>query len=139
VFNVKTSNVSVSTPPSGTGGVTVTSINGAQLPTALYSDQVAVIASPLIYRGNQTFLGKVTLQNISNSIISGPFQILFPGLPPDAIVTNATGNLSGTPYLTVPAPTSLAPRESVTVGVQYGNLSDPSIVVSPAIYSGSIN
>ena len=69
-------------PGSGTGGVTITSINGIQLPPVVLPNQVATTASGLAYsRVTQTFNGTVTLNNISSSAISGPLQILFLGLP----------------------------------------------------------
>jgi hypothetical protein len=91
-------------PGSGTGGVTITSINGVQLPSVLSSTQVAATASGLAYsRVTQTFNGTVTITNISSSAISGPLQIVFFGMPSGITLANATSNLSGTPYMTVPA------------------------------------
>jgi len=103
-------------PGSGTGGVTITSINGVQLPTPILSSQVATTASGLAYsRVSQTFNGTVTLTNISSSAISGPLQILFTGMPFNVTLANETGDLSGTPYMTVPSVATLAPGQSVTV------------------------
>jgi hypothetical protein len=81
----------------------------------------------------------VTLSNISSSAVSGPVQILFMGMPANVTLVNATGNLSGTPYLTVPAGGGLAPGQSATVSVQFKNPSNATINFTPAIYSGSIN
>ena len=102
--------------------------------------QVATTASGLAYsRVSQTFNGTVTLTNISSSAISGPLQIVFTGMPANVTLVNATSNLSGTPYLTVPAVASLAPGQSATVSVQFKNPSNATINFTPAIYSGSIN
>lgn len=126
--------------PGGTGGVTITSINGVQLPPVVRPGLVATTASGLAYsRVSQTFTGTVTLKNISGSPISGPLQILFFGMPANVTLVNATANLSGTPYLTVPATASLAPGQSVTVSVQLKNPSNATINFTPVIYSGSIN
>jgi hypothetical protein len=131
--------LSSSGPGSGTGGVTVTSINGIQLPTVVSSSQIATTASGLAYsRVSQTFNGTVTITNISGSLISGPLQILFMGMPANVTLTNDTGNLSGTPYLTVPAASGLAPGQSVTVSVRFKNPSNTTINFTPAIYSGNI-
>jgi hypothetical protein len=81
----------------------------------------------------------VTLTNISDSAISGPLQILFTGMPVNVTLANATRDLWGTPYLTVPAAAGLAPGQSVTVAVQFKNPSNTTINFVPAIYSGSIN
>jgi hypothetical protein len=127
-------------PGSGTGGVTITGINGVQLPTAVSPSQVATTASGLAYsRVSQTFNGTVTLRNISGGAISGPFQILFFGMPANVTLVNATSNLSGTPYLTVPGVATLPPGQSATVSVQFKNPSNSTINLTPVIYSGSIN
>jgi hypothetical protein len=107
--------------------------------TLVLPSQVATTASGLAYsRVSQTFNGTVTLKNISSSAITGPLQILFTGMPATVTLVNATGKLSGTPYLTVPT-ASLAPGQSVTVGVQFKNPSNATINLTPAIYSGSFN
>jgi hypothetical protein len=137
---IQTASIYPIIPGTGTGGVTITSINGVQLPSVVPPTQVATTASGLAYsRVSQTFNGTVTLTNISSSAISGPLQILFTGMPGNVTLVNATANLSGTPYLTVPAVGSLAPSQSVTVTVQFRNPSDTTINLSPVIYSGSIN
>lgn len=127
-------------PGSGTGGLAVASINTIQLPSVVSTSQVASTASGLAYsRVSQTFNGTVTVSNISSSAISGPLQLLFMGMPANVILVNATANLSGTPYLTVPAVASLAAGQSVTVSVQFKNPLNTTISLTPAIYSGSIN
>jgi hypothetical protein len=110
------------------------------LPSVVSANQVATTASGLAYsRVSQTFNGTVTLRNISGSVITGPLQILFAGMPANVTLVNATANLSGTPYLTVPAVASLAPGQSVTVGIQFKNPSNATINLAPVVYSGSIN
>jgi hypothetical protein len=136
----QTASVSPIDPGSGSGGVTLTNINGVNLPTALSSAQVSTTASGLAYsRVSQAFDGTVTLTNISSSAISGPLQILFTGMTAGVTLVNATANLTGTPYLTVPAVATLAPSQSVTVSVQFKNPSNAVINFTPAIYSGVIN
>ena len=126
-------------PNSGTGGVTITNINGVQLPTAVSASQVTTTASGLAYsRVSQTFNGTVTIKNMSASAISGPLQIVFFGMPANVTLANATSNLSGTPYLTVPEVTGLAPGQSVTVSIQLKNPSNTTLNLTPVIYSGSI-
>ncbi len=127
-------------PGSGTGGITITGINGVTLPPVVPAAQVATTASGLAYsRVSQTFNGTVTVTNISNSSIAGPLQILFLGTPVGVTLVNATDSLSGTPYLTIPAVTSLAPGQSVTVAVQFKNPANATINLTPTIYSGGIN
>ena len=120
--------------------MTITNINGVQLPTALSPAQVATTASGLAYsRVSKTFNGTVTVKNISSSAISGPLQILFMGMTEGVTLVNATQDLYGTPYLTVPNVASLAPGQSLTASVQFQNPSNATINFTPAIYSGSIN
>ncbi|MBV9158866.1 MAG: hypothetical protein JO097_21580 [Acidobacteriaceae bacterium] len=124
-------------PQSGNGGVTITSINGVQLPTSV-STQISITASGLAYsRVSRTFNGTVTLKNVSANLISGPLQMVVFGISPNIGLVNATGNLSGTPYITVP--NGLAPGQSVTVPVQFRNPSNATFALAPAIYSGAIN
>jgi hypothetical protein len=127
-------------PGSGSGGVTVTNINGVQLPSVVSSSQVTTTASGLAYsRVSKTFNGTVTVTNIGTSTISGPLQIVFFGMPPNVTLTNATGNLSGTPYVTISSVASLAPGQSTTISVKFANPSDVTLNLAPVIYSGSIN
>jgi hypothetical protein len=53
-------------------------------------------------------------------------------------LANATGDFSGSPFLTVPAVASLAPGHSATVGVQFQDPSFGAINFTPLIYSGNI-
>jgi hypothetical protein len=130
----------VSAPGGGVGGISITSINGVQLPPVVSPSQIATTTSGLAYsRVSQTFNGTVTLTNISGSAINGPLQIVFFGMPANVTLANATSNLSGTPYLTVPAVVSLAPGQSATVNVQFKNPSNATLNLTPVIYSGSIN
>jgi hypothetical protein len=134
------SGLNAASSANGTGGITITSINGVQLPPVIPSSQIAATASGLPYsRVSKTFNGTVTLKNISASVISGPIQIVFFGLPANVTLVNATSNLSGTPYLTVPGAATLAPGQSVTVSVQFKNPSNATISLTPAIYAGTIN
>jgi hypothetical protein len=127
-------------PGSGTGGVTITSISGVQLPPVVPATQIASTASGLAYsRVSQTFNGTIAIANVSGNTFSGPFQILFLGVPAGVTLLNATRNLSGTPYLTVPGISSLEPGQSATVNVQFQNPSKAAISFTPVIYSGSIN
>jgi len=123
-------------PGSGTGGITITSINDVQLPQVVPSNQITTTASGLAYsRVSQTFNGTVTIRNISGSAISGPFQIVFFGKLAGVTLVNATGNLSGTAYLTVPVG-SLAPGQSTTVNVKFKNPSNALINPTPVVYAG---
>jgi hypothetical protein len=81
----------------------------------------------------------VTVNNISSAAISGPIQIVLFGITDGVTLANETSDLSGTPYITVPDSTTLAPGQSVTVNVQFQNPSDATIDFTPVIYAGSLN
>ncbi|HLJ16709.1 MAG TPA: hypothetical protein VKV15_19590, partial [Bryobacteraceae bacterium] len=130
-------------PGSGTGGVTITSINGVPL-AVVSSTQISTTASGLAYsRVSQTFNGTVKITNVSGSPIRAPsngfFQILFMSLPAGVTLSNATGTFNRSPFITIPAVASLAPGQSVAVIVQFKNPSNAAIKFTPVIYSGSFN
>jgi hypothetical protein len=60
------------------------------------------------------------------------------GLTAGVTLADATGNFTGSPYLTVPAVASLAPGRSATVSVQFEDPSFSAINFTPVIYSGSL-
>jgi len=127
-------------PGSGTGGVTLTAVNGAQLPPVVPSSQISITASGLAFsRITSTFNGTLTVQNISASAISAPLLILFTGLPNGVTLANETSDLSGMPYLTVSSPASLAPGQSVVVSLRFENPANAKISLTTTVYSGSIN
>ena len=112
--------------------------SGSPAPPTLLGRQISVTSSGLAYsRATQTFNGIVTITNISNSTINGPFQIVFDSLTAGVTLTNATSTFGGWPYISVPA--SLAPGQSASVNMQFRNASNAVINASPVIYSGTFN
>jgi hypothetical protein len=100
---------------------------------------IATTASGLLYsRVTQTYGGTVTIKNTGGSAVAGPFQILFTGLSANVTLANASGVISGTPYLTVPGVSSLSPGQSATVSVQFKNPSNVTIHFTPVIQEGSL-
>jgi len=127
-------------PGSGSGGVTITSIDGVLL-TNIPSTQIATTASGLAYsRANQTFNGSVEITNISGSTISAPsngfFQVLFTSLPIGVTLSNASGAFNGSPFITISALARLTPGQSAIVNVQFKNSSAQPINFTPMIYTG---
>lgn len=118
---------------------TVTRVRGG--PSIVEPNQVYASASGLFHsRLNKTFNGTVTIDNISNSAISGPLQIVFTDKPASVTLMNATGMFNGAPYLmAVPVGANLEPGQSVTVSVRFKNPSNTKINFTPVIYSGSMN
>jgi hypothetical protein len=150
-------------PGSGTGGVTITQVNETttyQYPksigvigingnpvspapstsTLLTAAQIKTVASGLVYsRATQMFSGTVTITNVSNSSIVGPFQIVLDSLTAGVTLANATSTFGGWPFITVPAVGTLAPGQSATVTLQLKDPSNATINFSPIPYSGSFN
>lgn len=122
---------------SGSGGVTITSINGVVLPSIVPLGQISIMASGLAYsRVSQTFNGTVTLKNVSSGSISGPLQVVFMGLTSGVTVANATNTLSGTPYISVPS--ALVSGQTAIVNIQFKNPSNSTISFQPVVYSGNL-
>jgi hypothetical protein len=149
-------------PGSGTGGVTVTSVNQTasyQYPKPLVittvngkiepppaplalltATQVSISTSGFAYsRVTKTFNGTVTFKNVSNSALSGPFQLVLLNLSSAATPNAKTGIFGGSPFFTVRGASTLPPGASITVPVQFADPSMAAINFSPAIYSGGFN
>lgn len=138
-FVSKTSNLDGIDAGSGTGGITITSVDGVTL-SPQSSTAIETTSSGLAYsRVSGTFNGTVTIRNVSAEAISGPFQIVFMSLPANVTVANATRSFYGNPVITVPGVATLAPGYSSTVSVQFRNPSNATISFTPVIYSGSLN
>lgn len=106
--------------------------------TSVPSSQVSTTASGLAKsRMTHTFKGTLTIKNVSAAAINGPLQVVFTSLTSGVTLANATGSISGTPFLTVPA--NLAPGQLVTISLQFTNPSNARVNFAPAIYSGSFN
>jgi hypothetical protein len=151
-------------PGSGTGAITVTNFNDVtsyQYPkglgvsaingvpvsqssgatsTLLTGAQVSVLASGLAYsRVNQTFIGTLTITNISSSTIDGPFQLVLDSLTPGVALANATNTFGGWSYVTISSQGSLAPGQSANVNLQFKDPSNSTINFTPLVYSGGFN
>ncbi len=117
-------------PDSGSGGVSILSINGVAIPRALKPGQVMTTISDLAYnRDDELFDGTITLENIDTNPVKGPLQIIFWGVPGTVRLVDATGNLFGTQYLTLPS--GLAIGQSVTLTLRFKNPSNAFINLAP--------
>lgn len=126
-------------PGTGTGGATITGIDGVTLPPSVLATDLTITASGLSYsRVSQTFDGTLSIKNTSGATMIGPLQIFLFGLPPNVNLVNQSANLSGTPYLTVPIAEGLAPGASVSVPVQFKNPANATISLQPTVYAGTI-
>ena len=92
----------------------------------LSATQVQVTRPALTYSAvTATFNGTVTIENVSDSTLVGPFGLIFSSLTSGVSLVNATQAATSqqTAFLAFPEVLSLAPGESATVPVE---LSDPS-------------
>jgi hypothetical protein len=139
-------------PGSGTGGITITVVNettsyqyptnsgAAPAATLLTATQITYTASGLVYsRTTKTFDGSITITNISDSTITGPFQIVLDSLTGGVTLSNATSTFGGWSYVTVPNAGGLAPGQSATAQLQFADPTDVTINFTPLIYAGSFN
>ena len=99
---------------------------------------IATTASGLGYsRVTLTYVGAIVLTNTGTASVAAPFQILFTGLPANVTLVNATGinatGTAGSPYLTVSAPASLAPGQSVVLNLEFKNPANAIIHFTPVI------
>jgi len=108
------------------------------LPAAnkLSSNQVTTAISALVYnQANKTYNGTVTVKNISNTALAGPFHIVFNGLNNTVQLQNATGIYSGAPYITMPTVTSLASGQSTTINVVFSGPANTAVQFTPIVYA----
>lgn len=122
----------------------VTEINGIQTSTQssqalLGGNQISTAVSAFTYNPpTQTYIGTITITNVSTSAIQGPFQIVFTSLTTGVVMTNSTGTFGGFPYLTVAGVSSLAPSQAIIVNLQF-QASSPAIQFVPITYTGSLS
>ena len=133
-------------PGSGSGGITITASSEttnyqsgtSTPPILLYGNQISVSGTGLAYsRVTKTFTGTTTITNISDSTITGPFQIVLDSMPTGVTLVNATGSFGGWPYITFPSLTGLDPGQSATVNLRISNPAGVLINSIPMVYSGS--
>ena len=105
-----------------TGGGSAT-VTDAVTVLADVTSQVHPVSSGPIYNPlTRLFNGSVTFTNTSATPLTGPFPLVFQGLPAGVTLANATGSTGGgIPYISDPLAT-LPPGQSSTVAVQF---SDP--------------
>ncbi len=106
-------------------------------PIALDPTQVSTTTSGLVYsRVSHTFVGNVTLKNVSGTTLNGPFLIALTGLPSGVRLVNQAGLIGTNPYLLVPN-TALTASQSVSIAVQFVNPKFAPISFIPVVYAGT--
>ena len=128
-------------------GVGISAINGTTIsttnitpPSLLGAGQVAITSSGLAYsRVTQTFNGAVTVANVSNATITGPFEVVLDSLTTGVTLTNATSTFGGWGFVTVTSVGSLPPNMSAAANLVFINPANAKVAFSPVPYSGSFN
>lgn len=101
------------------------------------SSEVTVTGTGLLYsRATKTYTGTVSVKNTGPQAIPGPIQVVFTNLPAGVTLVNASGIAGGSPYLTLPSVSNLAPGQSATASVQFSNPANVAIKYSAVVYSG---
>ncbi len=84
----------------------------------------------------QKYTGTFSFTNTGTSVLAGPFQVVFGGLPAGVSLANATGSQAGAAYVTVNA-ASLAPGATASFAVSFSNPSKVTIHYSASIFVGN--
>jgi len=83
------------------------------------------------------YLGLVLLRNDSPSTITGPIHVVFDNLTPGVTITNATGTLLGSPFITVPLFNNLRPGQIAAVPVLVTKPSNVAINYTLRVVAGA--
>jgi hypothetical protein len=104
---------------------------------AIPSSAASVTVSALTFdAASGTFDGTITIENIGEASLTGPFGIVFTALSGGAALVNATLTVGVTPFLAFPEVLSLAPGETATVATRFTNSSTAPIAFKPLLFSG---
>jgi predicted extracellular nuclease len=101
------------------------------------SASAKIVSNGLAYnRVTGKFSGTVSITNTSGAVINGPLQFVLQGLTAGVTLDNKSGDLNGSPYITLPN-ASLAPGASVTLSTTFTNPAKANVVYSSKLYSGT--
>lgn len=107
------------------------------VPSSAPANVIQVTGSGLTFsRVTQSFNGTLTLTNVSNGVLTGPFQIVLTSLPSGVNLVNATGSYSGSPFITTGKSSTLFPGQTTVVSVQFKDPSNAMIHFVPQVYLG---
>ena len=81
------------------------------------------------------YTGTLSFTNKSAAAISGPFQVMFDGLPAGVTLDNKSGDQNGSPYVTVNNG-AIAPGATVTLSMTFSNPSKALVSYTTKIISG---
>ena len=82
------------------------------------------------------YTGTLSVTNKTAAAISGPFQVMFNGLPAGVTLDNKSGDQNGSPYVTLNNG-AIAPGATVTLSLTFSNPSKAVVSYSTTILSGT--
>lgn len=92
----------------------------------------------LFSRATHFFTGTLLITNTGNQPTPGSLQLVFTDLAAGVTLESASGVFDGSPFITLPAVTTLTPGQSVAVSVQFSDPANIRIRFTPVVYSGSL-
>jgi predicted extracellular nuclease len=108
-----------------------------QAPNNDVSSSIKAVSSGLVFaRASNQWTGTLTITNTSTAALAGPLQISLGGLPAGVTLVNASGNLSGIPYITANT-SSLAPGASLTVALSFSKTGTAAVSYTTQVFSGT--
>jgi hypothetical protein len=108
-------------------------------PAAVIVKNLSITTSGFLFsRVRHLFTGTVLITNTGNQTTAASLQLVFNDLPAGVSLENAAGMFNGSPFITLPVGTTLSPRQSVAVSVQFSDPGNSRIMFIPVVYSGSL-
>lgn len=127
--------------PSGNIYVSDSGNNRVRLltPAATIVKDVSITSTGFLYsRVTRTFNGAISITNTGSQPTPASLQLVLTSLAAGVTLENASGTFDGNPFITIPGVTTLAPGQSVAVGVKFSDPAKTLITFTPVIYSGSL-
>ena len=108
-------------------------------PAAFIVKKISVTTSGFLFsRVTHLFTGTVLITNAGNQPTPDSLQLVFTDLPAGVTLESPSGTFNGSPFLTLPAATTLSPGQSVALSVQFSDPAHSRITFTPVVYSGSL-
>jgi sugar lactone lactonase YvrE len=108
-------------------------------PAAVIIKNLSISTSGFLFsRVTHLFTGTLLITNTGNQPTPGSLQLVFTDLAAGVSLERASGLFNGSPFITLPAATTLSPGQSVAVSVQFSDPANSRITFTPVVYSGSL-
>jgi hypothetical protein len=108
-------------------------------PAAVVVKNLSITTSGFLFsRVTHLFTGTVLITNAGSHTTSASLQLVLTDLTAGVSLENATGMFDGSPFITLPAGTTLLPGQSVAVAVHFSNPANSRITFIPVVYSGGL-